>query len=668
MRGSEGVSFIRKKSMEKQTGARRKQTARQSRTGDHAASKQGRAAQSQSDYGDIFHAVDAAILVHDIESGAVMDANRKAGEIYGCDVEQIRQLIPEGWSSGDPPYTTEAALARIQQAAAGEPQHFEWRATNALGRAFWIEVSLKRTRIAGKDRVLAVVRDISARQQEEEQWREQAALLDYATDAIIVQDLDGVVQYWNKGAERIYGWLAAEAKGQNVRDLLYKENLPQYEAAKGELLAKGQWFGEIRQQTKDGHEITAEGHWTLVTHQTGKPTSMFAINTDVTDKKKLEAQFLRAQRMESIGTLASGIAHNLGNLLSPILLSIQMLKRKATDEESQHMLAILKINAQRAGEMIRQVLEFARGIEGERMELHPSHLIKEVGKILESTFPKAIEIKVAVEEDLSAVVGDATQLHQVLLNLCVNARDAMPTGGSLTIAARNITIDENYARMNFEARPGPYIVISVADTGTGMPAEVIEKIYEPFFTTKEQGKGTGLGLPSIRGIVKGHGGFIEVDSEVGKGTEFRIYIPAATTAEVASAEVHPAMPHTGNGELILVVDDEAPLLEVARKTLEENGYRVLTARDGTEALAVYADHKKEIDAVLMDMVMPYLDGATAIRALRRLNPNVRVVASSGLSASGKMAEAANQGVKTFLRKPYTAEELLEALAEVLETN
>lgn len=497
--------------------------------------------------------------------------------------------------------------------------------------------------------------------------REQAALLDHATDAIIVQDLEGVVLYWNKSAERMYGWDSSEAKGKNVRDLYYKENLSQYSEARSALLKDGKWFGEIRQHTKDGKEIMAEGHWTLVPGDDGKPKSMFAINTDITERKKLEAQFLRAQRMESIGALASGIAHNLGNLLSPILLAIQMLKRKFTDEESQHMLAILQINAERGGEMIRQVLEFARGIEGERIELQPTHLIKEVAKILESTFPKTIDIKVSIAKDLYPIVGDATQMHQVLMNLCVNARDAMPKGGRLTIKAENTHLDENYARMHFEAKQGHYIMISVADTGIGMSAEVIEKIYEPFFTTKEQGKGTGLGLPSIRGIVKGHGGFIDVYSEVGRGTEFRIYIPAVISAAVRPGEEEPSRPQIGHGELILIVDDETSLLEVARKTLEENGYSVLTARDGTEALAVYAEHKKKIDAVIMDMVMPYLDGAAAIRAIQKINPEAKIIASSGLSANDKTFEAAAEGVRAFLKKPYTAEKLLKALAEVLGT-
>ncbi len=619
----------------------------------------------EANYRTIFDAVDDAIFVHDPETGAIVDVNQKGYEMYGWSPEEGHDLKPSTWGVTGTPFKGEIVLERIRAAAQGERQLFKWETEDKTGRRFWVEVSLKSVCIGGKNRVLAVVRDISLRKQEEEQLREQAALLDHATDAIIVQDLDGEVLYWNMGAERMYGWLAVEAKGKNVRDLYYKENLSQYRAAKSALLENGQWFGEIRQRTKDGKEIIAEGHWTLVPEEAGKPKSMFAINTDVTERKKLEAQFLRAQRMESIGTLASGIAHNLGNLLSPILLSVQMLKRKFIDEESQHMLAILKINAERAGEMIKQVLEFARGIEGERIELQPTHLIREVVKILKGTLPKAIDIRVSIAEDLFPVTGDATQMHQVLMNLGVNARDAMPDGGTLTIEARNTYLDENDARMHFEARQGHYVLISVADTGTGMPPDVIEKIFEPFFTTKEQGKGTGLGLPSIRGIVKGHGGFIDVQSEVGKGTEFKIYIPAAASSQVnRPEEIQPGLP-LGQGELILVVDDEIPLLEIVKRTLEENGYRVLTARDGTEALAVYAEHKREISVVLMDMMMPYLGGAATIRALQKLDPGIKIIASSGLSANDNMFETASEGVCAFLMKPYTAETLLRTLADTL---
>jgi PAS domain S-box-containing protein len=597
--------------------------------------------------------------------GTITSWNSGAEGIYGYPADEVKGrpisiLMPPDRADEMP-----QILERIRR---GERiRHYETVRVTKDGRE--INVSLTISPIKGAAGTIigasTIAREITAHKKEEEQLREQAALLDHAQDAIIVRDLDGRVLYWNKSAERISGWSANEAFGKDICELLYKDNLSHYAAAMGALTEKGEWVGELRQRTKDGGEIIAECHWTLVPGDTGKPVSVFAINTDITEKKKLEAQFLRAQRMESVGTLASGIAHNLGNLLSPILLSVQLLKRKFTDEESQHMLAILQINAERAGEMIRQVLEFARGIQGERIELQPTHVMKEVASILESTLPKSIDVGVSISGDLLPVVGDANQLHQVLMNLCINARDAMPEGGSLTIGAENTYIDENYARMQLEAKPGQYVVISVADTGVGIPADVLGRIFEPFFTTKELGKGTGLGLPSIRAIVKGHDGFINVYSEVGKGTEFRIYIPAATTPEAKSVEGgQPAVP-VGHGELILVVDDELPILEVARKTLEENGYKVLIASDGAEGLAQYAEHRKEVDAILIDMVMPYLDGAATIRALRKLNPDVKIIASSGLAANDKLFEDADVGVRTFLSKPYSAEKLLRALSEIL---
>jgi two-component system, cell cycle sensor histidine kinase and response regulator CckA len=597
--------------------------------------------------------------------GTITSWNSGAEEIYGYRADEVKG---RPISILMPPDRADEMPQILERISRGERiRHYETIRVTKDGREINVSLTISPIRVGAGTIIGAstITREITTHKKEEEQLREQAALLDHAQDAIIVRDLDGRVLYWNKSAERISGWSANEALGKDICELLYKDNLSHYAAAMGALTEKGEWVGELRQRTKDGGEIIAECHWTLVPGDTGKPVSVFAINTDITEKKKLEAQFLRAQRMESVGTLASGIAHNLGNLLSPILLSVQLLKRKFTDEESQHMLAILQINAERAGEMIRQVLEFARGIQGERIELQPIHVMKEVASILESTFPKSIDVSASISRDLLPIVGDANQLHQVLMNLCINARDAMPEGGSLTIGGENTYIDENYARMQLEAKPGQYVVISVADTGVGIPADVLGRIFEPFFTTKELGKGTGLGLPSIRAIVKGHHGFINVYSEVGKGTEFRIYIPASTTREAKSVEGgRPAVP-VGHGELILVVDDELPILEVARKTLEENGYKVLIASDGAEGLAQYAEHRKEVDAVLIDMVMPYLDGAATIRALRKLNPDVKIIASSGLAANDKLFEDADVGVRTFLSKPYSAEKLLRTLSEII---
>ena len=511
---------------------------------------------------------------------------------------------------------------------------------------------------------VAIRNDITERKRAEEQLREQATLLDNAQDAIIVRDLDDNVLFWNKSAERIYGWPRTEVTGRNIKGLVYKNSLTQYDEAKRRVIGQGEWQGELRQLTKDGKEIIVESRWTLVRDDRGDPKSVLVINTDVTDNKKIEAQFLRAQRMESIGTLASGIAHDFNNLLSPIMMSIQLLQARITDEDGQRLLAILQMSAERGAGLVKQVLSFARGVEGERITLQPRHLIKEIVKILKDTLPKSIEVEFEASEDLSVVAGDATQLHQVLMNFCVNARDAMPGGGKLSMRAENVCIDDNYARMNLEATPGQFVQITIADSGFGISPNIINRIFEPFFTTKEHGKGTGLGLSTALGIVKGHGGFINVYSEPDRGTQFKIYLPAAETPFSVQADSSRSLP-VGRGELILVVDDEMAIREITKGTLESYGYRAITASDGTEAIALYAQHRDEIKVVLTDMMMPYMDGPATIRALQKLNPQVKIIASSGLTENARAFEASSVGVKTFLSKPYTAGRLLEALGEIL---
>ena len=512
---------------------------------------------------------------------------------------------------------------------------------------------------------VAIRSDITERKRAEERIREQAALLDQAQDAILVRDLNQNILFWNKGAEHIYGWTAQEAVGKNAKDLMFKESSKQFDVARQEVLKNGEWKGEVHQIRSDGAEIIVESRWTLVRDDRGLPKSILVINTDITEKKRMESQFLRAQRMESIGTLAGGIAHDLNNVLSPILMAIDMLQLKVTDEESRRWFEVLRANAKRGGDMVRQVLSFARGVEGERVALQPKHLIKEIVKILRETLPKSIEINFQIPNDLWLISADATQMHQVLMNLCVNARDAMPEGGSISIKAENVFVDENYARMHIEAKAGRFVMISVTDTGPGMSPEIQSRIFEPFFTTKEMTKGTGLGLSTALTIVKSHGGFINVYSEMHKGSQFALYLPALEASGTAESSALQTDLPLGNGELILVVDDEESIREITRGTLETFGYTVLTASDGTEALALYADKKNDIAVVLTDMVMPFMDGPATIRALQRMNPKVRIIAASGLGAGQRAGEGPLEGVSVFLGKPYTAEKLLKALAQIL---
>ncbi|MBD2015987.1 response regulator [Microcoleus sp. FACHB-53] len=511
------------------------------------------------------------------------------------------------------------------------------------------------------------VLDLSERKIAEQKIREQAALLDITTDAILVRDLNKKIRFWNKGAERLYGWKAQEVIGKNVHELLYRrETLDQLEDSWKSLAECGSWQSELIQFTQEGKEIIVASRWTLVRDENGQPKSILTVNTDITEKKQLESQFLRTQRMESLGTLASGIAHDLNNALTPMMMAAQLLECKLPDEQSQQWLSILETNVKRAADLVKQVLLFSRGVAGKHTPLDVKYLIHEIEKIVKQTFSRAIEIRSELPtQNLGTISGDMTQLHQVLMNLCVNARDAMPDGGTLQISARNFWVDAHYAQMNIEAKVGPYIVITVSDTGMGISKEIIDRVFEPFFTTKELGKGTGLGLSTAIGIIKSHGGFVKVLSKVGKGTQFQVYLPAMPTTTIhCPSESHDELP-TGHGELILVVDDEDSIRDITKTLLETYGYKVLQASDGIGAIALYTQHKEKINVVLIDMMMPNIDGPTAIGVLQKINPQVKIIAISGLVSNHKLGQFLGNSVKTFLPKPYTSDELLRNLQLVL---
>jgi PAS domain S-box-containing protein len=396
---------------------------------------------------------------------------------------------------------------------------------------------------------------------------------------------------------------------------------------------------------------------------TGKPMRMIGIHMDITEKKQLEAQFLRAQRLESLGTLASGIAHDLNNILSPILIGAQLLPLRFPDlnQQTRQILKTLESSAQRGAGLVKQILSFARGVEGKRVCLQMNHLLLEIEKIIQQTLPKSINIHKDISSDLWMISGDATQMHQVFMNLCVNARDAMPHGGTLQITAENLFIDEQYARMHLDANVGPYVVVTVTDTGMGIPPDILHRIFDPFFTTKDVGKGTGLGLSAVLGIVKTHGGFVDVHSEVNNGSTFKVYLPANQSTVVPTDDNVELL--SGQQELILVVDDEAAICETLKTTLEIYNYEVLTASDGIEAISLFAEYQDKIKGVLIDIMMPSIDGLSVIPLLRQFNPSVYVVAMSGLNSTEAALQAERLGCQKFLPKPFTTRELLQILHE-----
>ncbi len=506
------------------------------------------------------------------------------------------------------------------------------------------------------------------RKEAEQRIREQAQLLDKARDAILAHDMDGCIVYWNKGAERLTGWSKEEILGERTHTCLYDpDEEDKIRRCQETMMQEGEWTGELHMRTKDDDELVVESRWTLVRDANGAPDQVLVINTDITERKRLESQFLRSQRMESIGRLVGGIAHDLGNLLMPITLGVKVLRRRLeqTDEKISQVLNMIQKSAERGGNMVEQVLAFARGVEGERVALQLGSIVEEIQDITDETFPESIEVRTALAEDLPQVVGDATQIQQVLMNLCVNARDAMPDGGTLSIEAQPVELTEADAERNIDAEPGSYLCIRVQDTGEGMPEDVMDKIFEPFFSTKEEGEGTGLGLSTAYSIVQSHDGFIDVDSEEGEGTTFWVYLPVTEETEERRARLDEGDGvATGSGERVLVVDDEEFILETTREALRDVGYRVLTASDADEALQTVEESDEDIDVVVTDLRMPNVDGFDLIRTLRARHPNMPIIAASGV-ADGRTDEALNAGAQAFLAKPFTAEKLQATLHEAL---
>ncbi len=400
---------------------------------------------------------------------------------------------------------------------------------------------------------------------------------------------------------------------------------------------------------------------------TGRVRRLIAVAEDTTERKKLEEQFLRSQRMEAIGTLAGGVAHDLNNILAPVLMTAELLSARAPAGRDRELLSMMAQGAHRAADTVRQLLLFSRGAEGERVIVHPKQIIEEMAAIMRETFPREIVIVEQPTEELWPVIADATQMHQVLLNLCVNARDAMPNGGTLTIGANNVELGPKDIHLHADARVGRYLVLSVSDTGMGISPEIMNRIFDPFFTTKGVGRGSGLGLSTVVGILRGHGGFITVATEPGRGSMFKGYLPAAgETALAAKAPVAKPAAH-GRGEVVLVVDDEEAIREATREILELNEYRVLSAADGREALNLYKQERESVQLVLTDVMMPVMNGPALVRELRALDPHLKVIAASGLDNEARRNELAALGVTEILMKPFKPSQLLELVRRQLGT-
>lgn len=531
------------------------------------------------------------------------------------------------------------------------------------GTEFPAEAVVSRSMVDGHALFTVILRDVTERETGRVRTREQTAVLSRIRDAIHTRDLEDRIQTWNDGAQKLYGWTAIEAIGKPGTALLTGTSVDAEADVLSRLLADGVWIGERQNKTRDGQELIIESRRSLIVDESGRPTSQLVIDVDITDDKRREQVERRSQRLESIGTLTSGIAHDLNNVLTPITMGAKLLRRQTTDPRQMGLLDTISSSAERGAAMIRQLLSFAGGTSGPREVVDIKQLIDEACSILEHTLTHSIRVQADVTGGLSPIQGDATELSQVLMNLAINARDAMADGGTLTFEAANVSLRENASTVGLP--PGNYVRVSVIDTGDGIPADIIERIFDPFFTTKDQGKGTGLGLATCMGIVKSHDGNMSVYSEPTKGTKFTIYLPAQqgdVKQDVAAlAEIFPE----GRGQLILLVDDEESILQMAQATLESYGYRAITAVGGAAAVTMYEAMHAEIQLVIVDMMMPEVDGPMTIQAIRAIRSDAKIIASSGLRKP-EHGKGSIEGSDSFLPKPYSDELLLQTIKNVLK--
>ncbi|CAN5241487.1 hypothetical protein BH09GEM1_BH09GEM1_12480 [soil metagenome] len=613
-------------------------------------------AASEGRYRTLFDYAPDGILISDLD-GYYVDANAAACGMLGRSKSELVGLCLSDILAA----TDHAGIAPLLNALRADAEyHREWQLQRGDGAVIAAEVLATRM---PDGNLLAMIRDVTQRNRADARLRE---LVDSKLQGVLFWNTGGGISGANDLFLDIIGYTREdlETGGIGWSSLTPPEHAESTERARKAMALHGFVTPfEMEFARKDGTRVPV-----LVGATTfeDNPREGVAFVLDLTERKKLEQQFFRAQRMESIGTLAGGIAHDLNNVLAPIVMALDILRAELTRPDHLAMVRTMHVSALRGAELVQQVLSFARGVESQQITVNPIHIMRELLKVLRETLPKSIVVRFSPPSDLWTVNGDPSQMHQVFMNLCVNARDAMPNGGKLIVSMENMTLDDTYASMSLDAHAGDYVLVQVTDTGVGVPAAIRDRIFEPFFTTKAVGKGTGLGLSTCLAIVKSHGGFINVYSELGHGATFRVYLPANSRERVSDlVDAERTTTVLGNGVMVLVVDDEPAIRTIVRTTLERFGYRVLVASNGAEAVALYAQHRSEISVVLTDMAMPVMDGPSTIVALKSINAAVKIIASSGHSSNASVAMAVDAGVLDFVPKPYSAETLLTTLAKVL---
>ena len=610
----------------------------------------------------------AMLLIHPA-TRTITDATPAAARVLDLSLAQLKSggLDSAAWWTGHG--MQEAADRALRRNA---PESLRMALPSYDGNhARQVSATLSPFSLRDESRLLCTLEDVTESQRVATRLHLMQTAIEAAPSGIVIADALGRIEWVNTAFTAMTGHSLDQVAGKKTSLLKSGRQGPAFYDELWETISRGRiWSGDLQNQRRDGSIYWEHMVIAPVIGADGSINHYVAIKQDISTQKDMERQMARTQRLESIGLLAGGIAHDLNNVLAPILMAMDLFKLRYTDPTDQSRLELVRKSAERGAGIVRQVLTFARGVDGERMPLQPQHVVKEVRNLLQETLPRNIEIVLDLAADLPPLLGDPTQLHQVLVNLGVNARDAMPDGGLLTISASTQKVARPFiSQSGLAVAAGDYVVLSVRDTGGGIPPEILDRICEPFFTTKSRGSGTGLGLSTVMGIVRGHGGGLDIMSRVGNGTEVRILLPAAPAQRVEEIGSRIASTLAGEGRAILVVDDEEPVRAVTGMALDLHGFTHVDAADGREALDVFEQDPDRFAAVILDHMMPRLGGAEVAARIKKLRPGLPIISTSGLLAEGEQDGQAKTNHPRYgdfsLTKPFTQGDLMEALARVL---
>ncbi len=616
--------------------------------------------QSESKYQNLIETIDDLVFTIS-KKGKIISANQAFEKLTGWGLEFIVNRNLQDFLC---PENSEIILNEIiGQTSPKKDKLLECKFLTINNTTIDIELKIVPDVISNKiNSIICVGRDITERKRKEIKIREQASLIELIHDSVIVIGSDKKIKYLNYSAKKLFEIKSGEILGKRIEDLFSTAFIESTNEAFETLKNKNSWVGEISLKLDSGKEIIIESSWSNIAISNDNPDSILIINTDLTEKKEMETQFYRKQRMESLGTLSSGIAHDFNNILTPILISLDFLKQKYHDNTANNIIETLQQTVNRGTELVKKILSFSKGMNIKNKIISPSVMIKEMLKIITETFPKSIMISIDIQDNLWNIKGDATQLDQVVLNILVNARDAMPNGGEIKVKLNNCKILNDVQLFNSVMKTGDYVSISISDTGSGIDPIVIEKIFEPFYTTKPIGKGTGLGLSTSYAIIKSHNGHIEVKSNYGKGTVFIIYIPKSESEKIQEV-AGKILQHNiiSSNDTVLIVDDEPAILEMYSYLLHFHGYKLLSANDGVEAFNIFKTNENKIDTIITDINMPNMNGITLAKLVREKNKLVKIIGATGNSENANIIDSENL-FDFVLEKPFKVSSLYKALS------